>query len=763
VKRLLHKILWPLLIFMIGIFVSAVVAWKSEEWIEQTEKTRFTNASNQVILLIEKALDSNVQLLQSAVAFMNASSNVTRLEWKHFADQHHVEQNFPGLHALGYAPLVRAHDRPEHERELWNEGFPYYTIFPQEEAGEIAFPITYLEPFTEHNQKGLGYDLMSEKVRKEAIFHAISRAETTLSSKIDLVQEKTDDQKPGFIILHPVYSHTPLPLSDAQRLAQTKGIVFVAVKAQTLFQTLLEANYIMVDFEIYDGDTPVLQKRLYDSNPALTMPKFERYIVLELYGKKWTLYFKSDQVLDIGLGRYLPSVQMSLGVLLFALLSAWIYALQHTREKAYRIAEEKTHRLLESEAEIRSIFQAMSEGVMVFDPQGKLIECNLASQEMFNLSLGDMLNASPSTLNACHEDGRAFLAEERPVYRVLATKQACYNVMMGHRREEGEVLWFLINAQPIFKADFETIEKVVVTCSDMSEYRRSRREIERYLNIIDTYVMISSTDTQGVITEASDAFCKISGYTKEELIAQTHHLLRHPDVPLSFYEAMWKTLQTGTSWHGEIKNRRKDGSTYWVDTIIMPRYDDADRLIGYMAIRNDITDKKRIEELSVTDQLTGLYNRLKLDELFALYLSLAKRHRSAFSIALLDIDKFKSINDTYGHQVGDIVLQELSSVLKSRIRKEDALGRWGGEEFLILLPQCDLAAAYALAEKLRALVERHALSRVGSKTVSFGVATFHIGDDEKSMVARADEALYRAKAHGRNRVECEVYTQDISF
>ncbi len=762
-KRFFYKILWPLVIFLIGVCISVIVAWKSEEWIEQTEKTRFTNASNQVILLIEKALDSNVQLLQSAVAFMNASSSVTRLEWKRFADQHRVEQNFPGLHALGYAPLIRAHDRPMHERELWNEGFEYYTIFPQEEAGELAFPITYLEPFSEHNQKGLGYDLMSEKVRKEAILHAISRAETTLSSKIDLVQENTADQKPGFIILHPVYQNATLPLTEAERLKQAKGIVFVAVKAQTLFQTLLEANYIMVDFEIYDGDTPVLQRRLYDSKPALTMPKFERYIVLEFYGQKWTIYFKSDQVLDIGLGRYLPAIQMSLGVLLFALLSAWIYALQHTREKAYRIAEEKTHRLLESEAEIRSIFQAMSEGIMVFDTHGKLIECNLASQEMFQLSLDDMLHYSPFQLDACHEDGSEFLVEERPVYQVLATKQPCYNVMMGHRRKEGDTLWFLINAQPIFKADFETIEKVVVTCSDMSEYRKSKRELDRYLQILDTHVMISSTDPQGVITEASDAFCKISGYAKEELISQTHHLLRHPDVALSFYEAMWKTLRTGASWHGEIKNRRKDGSTYWVDTIITPRYDDADRLIGYMAIRNDITDKKRIEELSVTDQLTGLYNRLKLDELFALYLSLAKRHRSAFSIALLDIDKFKSVNDTYGHQVGDIVLQELSAVLKRRIRKEDALGRWGGEEFLVLLPQCDLAAAYALAEKLRALIESHAFSRVGSKTISFGVATFHVGDDEKSMVARADEALYRAKAHGRNRVECEVYTQDISF
>lgn len=103
--------------------------------------------------------------------------------------------------------------------------------------------------------------------------------------------------------------------------------------------------------------------------------------------------------------------------------------------------------------------------------------------------------------------------------------------------------------------------------------------------------------------------------------------------------------------------------------------------MGIQVYRQDITDKKRIEELSIRDPLTGLYNRLKLDELFAMHLSLAKRHKGSFSIIMLDIDKFKLVNDTYGHQVGDILLQEMARLLKESLRFEDALGRWGGKSF----------------------------------------------------------------------------------
>lgn len=280
--------------------------------------------------------------------------------------------------------------------------------------------------------------------------------------------------------------------------------------------------------------------------------------------------------------------------------------------------------------------------------------------------------------------------------------------------------------------------------------------IRNQMQVIDENVITSDTDMNGKITAVSKAFCRASGYTKEELIGQNHTIIMHPDTPQSLYEEMRNTIYNKKRWEGEIKNLKKDGGYYWVYAIVTPRLNSDGELIGFTSVRQDITDKKRTEELSITDRLTGLYNRLKLDELFEANLHTAQRHNTAFSIILLDIDKFKTVNDTFGHQVGDEVLKEFSTLLKNNIRTEDILGRWGGEEFLILAPGSDLNAATSLAEKLRQSVANHSFKTIGHKTSSFGVSSFYWGDDQKSMVSRADEALYRAKENGRNRVEVEM-------
>jgi diguanylate cyclase (GGDEF)-like protein/PAS domain S-box-containing protein len=283
------------------------------------------------------------------------------------------------------------------------------------------------------------------------------------------------------------------------------------------------------------------------------------------------------------------------------------------------------------------------------------------------------------------------------------------------------------------------------------------RTIKEQMRMLDANVITSETDINGNITAVSQAFCDISGYTKEELLGKDHTIVRHPDMPSSLYEELWKSIKAGKPWKGEIKNLSKDGSYYWVDALITPRYNEEGDVAGYTSLRQDITDKKRIEELSITDRLTGLYNRLKLDELFEAFLHGSERHGTPLSVIIVDIDKFKSVNDTYGHQVGDNVLQEFANLLKTNLRTEDIVGRWGGEEFLILAPGSDLDAAVHLAEKLREKVEAFAFRGVGQKTSSFGVSSYYWGDDEKSMVSRADEALYKAKESGRNRVEHEAF------
>lgn len=185
---------------------------------------------------------------------------------------------------------------------------------------------------------------------------------------------------------------------------------------------------------------------------------------------------------------------------------------------------------------------------------------------------------------------------------------------------------------------------------------------------------------------------------------------------------------------------------------------------GSVIAFNDITERKKyieslelinqlLEQQAMTDPLTGIYNRLKITKALETEIDRAQRYNSHLSVILLDVDKFKSINDTYGHLEGDAVLKKIADLLTDNIRTTDILGRWGGEEFILLTPGLDLERAAQFAEKLRIAVERHAFPIQRSITSSFGVTVFNTGDTEFTLTNRADQALYTAKQNGRNRVE----------
>lgn len=171
--------------------------------------------------------------------------------------------------------------------------------------------------------------------------------------------------------------------------------------------------------------------------------------------------------------------------------------------------------------------------------------------------------------------------------------------------------------------------------------------------------------------------------------------------------------------------------------------------------RELVEKNHQLEVLSVTDKLTGLYNRRKLDEVLDEELARSRRYAVGFSIVILDIDHFKRINDSHGHVAGDAALVTLADILRDGTREVDALGRFGGEEFVIVCRHATRDAGQATAEKIRARVERHPFPTVGQVTASFGVAAYRNGDTLASLLGRADSALYRAKANGRNRVEVD--------
>ena len=284
------------------------------------------------------------------------------------------------------------------------------------------------------------------------------------------------------------------------------------------------------------------------------------------------------------------------------------------------------------------------------------------------------------------------------------------------------------------------------------QLEKANFSIKEQQKMVNKYVLLVSTDTKGIITEVNDAYCNATGYTQKELVGYAHsQVMNNSSLNKEVFEQLWSDINCDKSWVGEISNYSKDQEKIIFDVTIEPIFEKGKK-IGYKSIYSDITDKKRIEELSVTDALTKLYNRMKLDQTIVISVEKYKRHQIQFSIVLIDIDDFKSVNDIYGHDIGDYVLQTFASILTKQTRITDTVGRWGGEEFLIVCDNTDSKGAALIAEKLRKEIESTLLDKVQRKTISLGVAQFTDKDTINTLFKKADDALYKAKNSGKNRV-----------
>lgn len=303
--------------------------------------------------------------------------------------------------------------------------------------------------------------------------------------------------------------------------------------------------------------------------------------------------------------------------------------------------------------------------------------------------------------------------------------------------------------------------------------------LAEYKKAVDLSNIVSKTNPKGVITYVNDKFCDISGYSRDELIGKPHNVIRHPDMPREAFKDLWNTIKAKKSWNGVVTNMKKDGSQYIVDTTVIPILDVDGDVVEYIAIRHDITEleeakqqlrninkamKNKVDELySMTntlekkaykDNLTGINNRENFEDVFSIEIANAKVNKIPLSLIIFDVDNFKLVNDTYGHQAGDILLKNLVLLIESNIKNGDIFARWGGEEFVILTPATELNGAYNLAENLRKLVQLHSFDFVGNDlTLSFGLAQLSDEDTKRTLFEKADKALYEAKKNGRNRTE----------
>jgi len=321
-------------------------------------------------------------------------------------------------------------------------------------------------------------------------------------------------------------------------------------------------------------------------------------------------------------------------------------------------------------------------------------------------------------------------------------------------KKNGETRTVRVTTQTIrYKGQYAGMG-TVIDITDTQETQEQLKLLAQAVEQMDEMVRI--TDKHGIITYVNEAMLSHTGYTKEDLIGHKIGMFKSGFHHQSFYEDLWDTIMSGKTFKAVFTNRKKDKKLYYEEEIITPIMDTEGSIQNFVATSQDITERvlmeEKLQKLATVDSLTGIYNRYKTNEEIEIEIGRNKRYDEKFALAMFDIDHFKRVNDTYGHEIGDYVLQEISAIVTKEIRESDRFGRWGGEEFMLILPKLNKAEALHVSEKLRNKIESHDFKDVGRITISIGVSVFGSSDSKESLLKRVDNALYRAKDEGRNRV-----------
>lgn len=300
-----------------------------------------------------------------------------------------------------------------------------------------------------------------------------------------------------------------------------------------------------------------------------------------------------------------------------------------------------------------------------------------------------------------------------------------------------------------------------------------RKKAEALLRIQTTAINAASdqiviADANGRIEFVNPAFERETGYSAQEVIGRSSHILKSGKHGRGFYTEMWRTIRAGLTWHGEIMNKRKDGSLYTDDVTITPVTNDSGIIEHFIAIKRNITEKKiyeeRLDHLAHHDSLTGLPNRLLFSDRLNQKLAEARRSGSGTAVMFLDLDRFKVVNDSLGHRAGDLLLKAVAERLRRSLRDVDTIARMGGDEFTIIVS--DVTSSHDASVVAKKVIQSLSTpitvdDRELFVSTSIGISLFPSdGDDVETLVRNADTAMYRAKELGRNNYQ--FYTHALN-
>ncbi len=406
----------------------------------------------------------------------------------------------------------------------------------------------------------------------------------------------------------------------------------------------------------------------------------------------------------------------------------------------------------------KAILQHLAEAVVCFDRQGKIELLNRAAEEFFGYSASELKKRDIMALLSKHDTTEASFSVSSLITFDVGKNSHVVRDLIGRRRDGG-ICHIDISVREL---ELEGIALYVGIMRDTSERKRSEKELNLAAKVLENMgEAIGVTDADNKYISINPAFTRITGYLPEEIIGKAPALMASGRHTSEFYQMMWESINKDGQWQGEIWDRRKNGEEYpkWLSIVAVK--DSGERLQNYIAVFADLSDRKaadeRIHFMSNYDALTGLPNRELLHDRILQATIAAKRLRKKVAILFLDLDRFKAINDTLGHSIGDLLLQAVAERLKGCIRSSDTVARLGGDEFIVILPDLPEGAHAAIvAQKILDAMAVRFVIRDTELTTTASIGITISPDDgiaNEELIANADVAMYRSKEIGRNNYQ----------
>ncbi len=415
-----------------------------------------------------------------------------------------------------------------------------------------------------------------------------------------------------------------------------------------------------------------------------------------------------------------------------------------------------------------AVIEKMEESVLVIDLQERIVDLNPQAKKFLDIGK----NALPG----------------QPVREAFSTwlNECKINISLDNarfqaREKSNPENYYDVSITPLAHKDGEIAGRLIIW-RDISAQKMVEEGFKKFFFAVEqSNASIIITDPQGHIEYVNPFFSKLTGYDLEAVRGKTPRILKSEQTPINVYESLWQAINSGKEWGGEMLNKKKNGELFWEHNRISPVTDHQGNITHLIAIKEDITQRKitdselreanlrlksqleeierlhaQLHEESIHDSLTGLYNRKFMEETLDREVANAARTNTPLSVVMIDIDKFKIVNDTYGHWAGDTVLKFLGTFLRENTRSGDLACRYGGDEIAVVMPQASLNAAFQRAEEWRSTFLKMKFDFNGnlfSTSLSQGVASFSPDATKNSfdLLNAADTAMYFAKER-RNTV-----------